>query len=256
MKITKDTSIYMSFSLNPGNLGARVYNFFFEKLAIDAIYVPRKSFCPKVVTETIRNLELSGASISMPIKQSILPYLDELSLEASDIKSVNTIINSSGRLIGHNTDAWGFYKIIENLSFKTVCIYGAGGVVPSLLWALIKKGISYEDICIVSRRMEQALDLKKDFAIKTPAFLNFDLLINATPSGNSIDDDIVKLCSKAKMLIDLNPAGIPNQLAQKASEMCIPALSGREMFIYQFQKQFKIYRGIYLDLSEIRSVLE
>lgn len=256
MKINNDTAIYMSFALKPGNQGARVYNAFFEMLSLNAIYIPRKALSPKEVVEIIRNLELKGASLSMPLKQSIIPFLDTMTPEAVEINSVNTIVNHSGKLVGHNSDAWGFFKVIENLSFKTVCIHGAGGVVPSILWALKKKGIDHKNICIVTRRPEKALSFVMENKISATTFPEFDLLINATPSGHDRNDKIVELCSKTKALIDLNPSGIPVALAEVASAMKIKTESGQKMFMNQFQKQFEIYHGVVIEMKDIEKVLK
>lgn len=255
MKISKDSDVYMSFAQTPGNLGAKLYNFFFDVYGINAVYIPRKALEPEVVTDVIKKLELKGASVSMPLKQSIIPLLDDLSAEAKEIGSVNTVINNKGFLTGHNTDAWGFYKTIENLTFKTATIYGAGGVVPSILWALKKKGISFEKISIEARDKTKAVNLANKYDLNSDSSES-EVLINATPSGEGHDDQVVKLLATHHSLIDLNTHETPRALREIAASRGIKLLSGKTMYKHQFKKQFEIFHGISIDLEAIESVLE
>ena len=84
------------------------------------------------------------ANVTVPFKKSVISFLDELSTEAKDTQSVNTIYFQNGKLIGHITDIEGFGLAIKaskfDVSGKKIFILGAGGVVPSIIFALRKMG--------------------------------------------------------------------------------------------------------------------
>lgn len=256
MKINKDTELYLSFSKAPGNLGAKTYNHFFNELGINAVYLPRVASSPKQVIEAIKTLRVKGASISTPLKQGIIPYLDEIDSTALVIGSVNTVVNRDGKLIGHNSDAIGFYELIKPINFKTVCILGSGGVVPSLIWALKQKGISSSDIHLSARNEEASQTLTELHDLRKEPYTHFDLLINATPTGDLPTDKVITLISMTRYLIDLNVVGIPVLLQEFAQKFKINSLPGSELFIRQFQKQFEIYFGKKLELEAINSILK
>ena len=90
----------------------------------------------------IKNEEISGANITVPFKKAVIPFLDELSVEAESTQSVNTIYLNKNKIIGHNTDINGFELAIKDCGFdvtgKKILILGAGGVVSSIIYALNK----------------------------------------------------------------------------------------------------------------------
>jgi shikimate dehydrogenase len=91
------------------SLSPKMHNYAFEKLGLDYVYVPFhvKSKDLKSAVEDICKFNIVGVNITIPHKEAILPYMDELSCEAKKIGAVNTVIHKSGRLIGDNTDARG-----------------------------------------------------------------------------------------------------------------------------------------------------
>ena len=112
--------------------------------------------------EDIKQQKITGCNVTVPFKKIIIPFLDKLSLEAQKTQSVNTIVFDDGDLVGHNTDIAGFIKSIKNLNFdikgKKIFILGAGGVVPSIIFALNKMNVS--KIIISNRTKKKDEDLK------------------------------------------------------------------------------------------------
>ena len=96
--------------------------------------------------QDIKEQKIAGCNVTVPFKKAVIPYLDKLSPEAEQTQSVNTITFDNGNLVGHNTDIVGFDKAIKNLNFnmkgKKILILGAGGVVPSIIFALKKMNVS------------------------------------------------------------------------------------------------------------------
>ena len=134
MIINNKTALYLSCSSAPGNFGASLYNHFFNKYNINAIYLPRYSSSPKEIINSLKSLNCLGCSISMPLKSSIITFLDDLSDEAKESNSVNTITNSNGIFKGHNTDIFGAIMALRDFKFNgNVLVYGSGSVVSSII---------------------------------------------------------------------------------------------------------------------------
>ena len=119
----------------------------------------------KLQFQDIKKKKIAGINVTVPFKKSVIPYLDKLSPEAEQTQSVNTIILTNDILVGHNTDISGFTKAIKDLNFnikgKKILILGAGGVVPSIIFALKKMNVS--EIIITNRTKQKADDLKSQF---------------------------------------------------------------------------------------------
>ena len=243
----------MSASARPGNFGATVFNELFKRHGINAIYLPRFASDAKALVAALRAFDVCGCAISSPLKSEIIPYLDELDQIARDTDSVNTVVKRDGKLVGFNTDLYGVQLALTEHRFKSALIYGSGSVVNSIIGAL--KALGFSDISIRARRMESAKKIAVKHRIKTEPD-SFELLINATPAsmdkGNS---GLFSLIAKSKAVFDLvvSPQDTPLILEAKSSNL--PSISGIEMSKWQLQKQFELYTGILVDISEIDSII-
>ncbi len=145
--------------------------------------------------------EICGLNVTIPHKQNVIPFLDELTPAARVIGAVNTIYLRDDKLMGDNTDAPGFLsdlkKFIANSNLeagKSALVLGAGGSARAVVYTLINEGWK---ITIAARRIEQAQDLAKQFKsagtmeFDFPAFRpsNFPLIINTTPLGMAPNAD-------------------------------------------------------------------
>ena len=152
---------------NPINhsLSPKLQNYWIKSNHISAIYEKKKlndneleNFILK-----IRHKEINGINVTVPFKKKVIPYLDQLSFEAKNTQSVNTIYLDNNKLVGHNTDIEGFELSLKNLKFdllnKEILILGAGGVVPSIIFALKKMKVS--KITLSNRSKYKAENLKK-----------------------------------------------------------------------------------------------
>ena len=124
------------------SLSPKLHNFWFKKNRIEAIYEKKfleEKEIPKLI-DSIRNSEISGANVTVPFKNSVIPFLDDLSSEAKKTNSVNTICIEQDKVIGHNTDITGFELALRYINYdvkrKKALIIGAGGVSPSIIFAL------------------------------------------------------------------------------------------------------------------------
>ena len=130
------------------SLSPTLHNYWIKNNGIEAIYEKRKldeSELEELITQ-IKKEKIHGANVTVPFKKTIIPFLDELSLEAEQTQSVNTLCFEEGKIVGHNTDIVGFETSIEKSKYnafnKEVLILGAGGVVPSIIFALNKMKVS------------------------------------------------------------------------------------------------------------------
>lgn len=128
--------------------------------------------------ELIHNNKFSGLNVTIPYKQSVIPFLDRLSKEAEIIGAVNTIDFIDGKLIGHNTDHIGFRKSIIPLlnNRKRAIILGNGGAARAIKYALRELNIEYKTVN--RRTSSDYLDVTRE-TIK-----NYSIIINATPVGS------------------------------------------------------------------------
>ncbi|MES9901336.1 MAG: hypothetical protein ABW168_01480 [Sedimenticola sp.] len=256
MKISNKTQLYLSCSSKPGNFGATLYNSLFGYYDIDAVYLPRYCIDAKELINSVRLLDCLGCSVSMPLKNQVIPYLDELSGYAQRAQSVNTIVNKAGRLIGHNTDIYGAINTLGKAKIENVIIYGAGSVVDSLLIALDELGI--QELFIISRNLEKTRAKCEGQGAKVIESLkdvpsDYDLLINATPAP--FGGDLMTLLARARKVFDLVVSPTDTQIITAAKKTGKDFFTGTEMAKYQFQRQFFCYTGLEPKLEEIAAIL-
>lgn len=127
--------------------------------------------------------DLKGLNVTIPYKESIIPYLTELDETANEIGAVNTIKFIDGKLIGYNTDAWGFAKSLLGMAskdMKKALIIGNGGAAKAVKYVLNRIGIEYT---VVSRTKSEGVlsyeELNDDF------ISSIQLLVQTTPLGTS-----------------------------------------------------------------------
>ena len=124
------------------SLSPKLHNHWLKINKIDAIYdkIKLEENEIKNFIQDIKQQKIIGCNVTVPFKKSVIPFLDKLSLAAEQTQSVNTIVFDDGDLVGHNTDIAGFDAAVKKLNFnikgKKILILGAGGVVPSIVFAL------------------------------------------------------------------------------------------------------------------------
>lgn len=237
------------------SLSPKLHNFWLKKNNINAVYEKKNIHGDELndLILEIRKKKINGINVTVPFKNKIIPHLDELSIEAKDTQSVNTIYLKEDKIIGHNTDIAGFELGIKNLNFdikkKTILILGAGGVVPSIIFALNKMKIS--EIIISNRTKTNAENLKNMFKnikiVDWGVIPNFDMIINATSVGlmkdDKIDIDFSKV-KKGKFFYDIIYNPKETNFLKRGKEMNNQIENGKMMFIYQAFAAFKIWHGI------------
>ena len=181
------------------SLSPKLHNYWLEQNNIDAAYDKKKldeNELKNIISE-VKGEKINGINVTVPFKKAVIPFLDELSPEAKDTQSVNTIYFQNGITIGHNTDIAGFELAIKyakyDISNKKIFILGAGGVAPSIIYSL--KRMKASKIILSNRTKEKAENLKKlfkDLEIVDwgKEIIDFDMIINATSIGLNNEDEI------------------------------------------------------------------
>lgn len=192
-----------------------------------------------------KNPDLVGLNVTIPYKEVVIPFLDELSENAAQIGAVNVIkITKNGKLIGYNSDYYGFKKTLEPLlqsHHKKALILGTGGASKAVAFALQELGISYT---FVSRKTaENAVDYSQ---INASTFDEYHIVINCTPLGTSPNTDVFPAIpydyfTEKHIAFDLiyNPA--ETQFLKKAKANGAAIKNGLDMLIFQAEKAWEIW---------------
>ena len=238
------------------SLSPKLHNYWLAQNKIDAFY-DKKLITKNDLENTcneIRKNNINGLNVTVPFKKEIIPFLDKLSQEAEETQSVNTVYVKNDKIIGHNTDIEGFETNIKKIKFnvygKKIFIIGAGGVVPSLIFALKKMKAS--NIIISNRTKQNAENLKnlfKDLTIVDWGIVpDFDMVINATSIGLKKDDLIdidFSKTDKNKFFYDViyNPKS--TRFLSNAKKLGHEIENGKMMFIYQAHQAFAVWNRIF-----------
>ena len=234
------------------SLSPKLHNYWIRKNNIAAFYDKKKLDISELknLIKEVREKKIDGINVTVPFKNSVIPFLDKLSSEAEKTQSVNTIYLKDENVIGHNTDIEGFELAIKHINYdiadKQVLLLGAGGVSPSIILAL--NNMKAKKILISNRTQSKAENLKKTFnelkVVEWGTIPDFDMIINATSLGLKIDENIeidYSKISSDKFFYDViyNPS--ETNFLKFARKNGNKIENGKKMFLYQAQASFKIW---------------
>lgn len=222
------------------SIGHLHHNGVFAKRGIDAVYVKMCVESNELSTffPLARELGFSGLSVTMPLKEAILPFVDTLEKDAQMCGSANTLLFKENVLIGTNTDGKGALDAIEKKMFvhgKKVTILGAGGAARAIAFEAQKRGA---DVLILNRTVDKAKELahllKCRFGPLTHIAQDQDIVINCSPEIGTIDLSVLNP-SVLAMDIVYSPKETP--FLEKAIQMGCQIVYGEEMFFNQAERQ-------------------
>ncbi|MBO4235393.1 MAG: shikimate dehydrogenase [Firmicutes bacterium] len=296
MKITATTKLLGLFA-DPAehSKSPKIFNAIFDKYGMDYAYLAFR--VPKgeigTAAAAIRVIGMKGANISMPHKEAIIPYLDEISDEARFCGAVNTVVNDNGMLKGYNTDIYGAVKAVESLDVKIdgskVAILGLGGAGKAVLTGVL--GRNPREIRVFVRGIDALKEGKANEAFRAPeakAFVekakeetaasiylfdlkktddlrdglsDIDILINATGvgmgkyEGESLIPDSSFLNNKPAVL-DVIYAPEKTRLLEQAEEAGCRFSNGLSMLAYQGEIAFKLMLGREITINDVREAID
>jgi len=261
------------------SLSPLIHNYWIKKNNINAIYDKKKlsNNDLKDLIVKIRERNISGVNVTVPFKKDVIPYLDQLTLDAETTQSVNTIqLTGDGKIVGHNTDIGGFKNAIKDTKYdpsgKRVLILGSGGVAPSIIFALYKMKVS--SITLTNRTKIKAEYLQNFYNSDTiekngwnkikvvdwGEVPEFDMIINATSVGlnnnDNLDQDFSKI-GKNKFFYDVIYNPKETNFLKKGKDLGNKTENGKKMFIFQAAEAFKIWHNIQPEINEeVRKLLD
>ena len=210
----------------------------------------------------IRRYQMFGINLSMPYKEQVIPYLDQLSEEARLIGAVNTVVNREGTLIGYNTDGKGFFKSLPSfkISKKRLVLLGAGGAAKAILAQAILDGVSQISVFVRSASMGKTKPYLEKlqhetgfrvglFALEDAQELQenitqADLLVNATSVGmDGASQPIpISIVLPEKLLVaDVIYQPFETPFLKWARSQGNQAINGLGMLLYQAAEAFQLW---------------
>jgi len=259
-----------------------IQNYAFELMNLDYVYLPFdvRTENLKSAVNGVLSLGLKGLNVTLPHKEKIIKFLDELSEEASIIGAVNTIVNDHGKLMGYNTDAYGIIETLlpfkDKISGTNMTVIGAGGSARAVIYTLLRH-FKPEEVNIINRTQQRADTLANDFSLKmrydsfhtfelfppdnVKILSNSSLIINATTMGMfpDVEDaitDIEESFNEDQIVFDLVYNPTKTKFLKTAEAQGAKVVGGLKMLISQAAKSFELWTGVEMPTDEINSKLE
>lgn len=180
-------------------LSPAMHNAAFKAMGMNALCVPfhvkaDSKGALKAAVEAVRAMNMLGVSVTIPHKERVFKFLDEVDEHAIDIGAVNTIVNREGRLFGYNTDGAGYVLSLRKETLfrpggKKAVIIGSGGAARSILYSIL--GLSPSSVVLVNRTVKRADALAKEFAPRFSAPIETAPLEKAVMEKVLVDADLV-----------------------------------------------------------------
>ncbi len=236
-------------------------NVAFEYLGIDAVYVPFEVKPEKLkhAVDGLSALGVRGVNVTLPHKEKILEYVDQMDEHTVSIGSANTL-KFTNLIEAYNTDWTGFLKALNEAEIKekTALVLGAGGTSRAILYALKK---AEYDIYLWNRTYEKAVELSKKFqahVVKKPedVLKKVSLIVNTTSVGLKMDDPHLfdySQIEQSHTVFDVIYRETP--LLRKAKDKGAKAIDGLSMLLYQGIESFKIWTGFEVPFEVVKDAL-
>ena len=239
------------------SLSPRLHNYWFKENNIKAVYEKKQikeSDIGGIISE-MRNGKIDGINVTVPFKKSVIPFLDKMQIPEKT-QSINTIYREknkatgSNKIVGRNTDILGFKYSLEHIKYnikgKKIFILGAGGVTPSIIYAL--EEMEPSNIMLSNRTKEKAENLKKSFPqlelVDWGDTKNFDMIINTTSLGLKKNDKIpinYDQIGLGKFFYDVIYNPKKTNFLLEAEKRGHQIENGKMMFVYQAQAAFSLF---------------
>jgi shikimate dehydrogenase len=234
-------------------LGRSMHEAGYRALGLAFTYVPFEVADLAGAIAGMRALGIRGFGVSQPYKQDVIPLLDALEPVAGRIGAVNTIVNSAGRLVGHNTDWLGAIRALEEahrLRDARTLLVGAGGAARAIAFGLLERGAQ---LTIANRDIAKAAALAAEIGASSAGLdeasraADYDIVVNATALGQAdvsaappIPDDALR---PGQVVMDIVYKPVHTHLFEAARQRGAIAIHGGRMLLHQAAAQFELYTG-------------
>lgn len=258
-----------------------MHNEAFRLLGMDRVYLcfDTKDKDLGAMVDALRQMNVYGFNLTMPDKEKVLPYLDELSPAAQMIGAVNTVVHTDGRLTGHNTDGIGYMRSLLDMNYNCttgpMTLLGAGGAASSIaiqaaldgvpaLHIVNRRGRSWAHALALAEKINRntschadVIDLANSDAVQK-GIQESTLLTNATSLGMAPNTDASPVsdtsCFHGDLLVTdiiYNPRR--TRLLEEAAACGCRTMNGMYMLLYQGAEAFKLWTGVEMPVEEVRA---
>ncbi|MFC3039127.1 shikimate dehydrogenase [Virgibacillus xinjiangensis] len=258
------------------SLSPWIHQQFLEKAGMNGEYqlfeiLPEESFEDRVME--LKGMGVDGFNVTVPYKQKIFPFLDEVDKNAVKAGAVNTVVRRNGKWIGYNTDGTGFLRSLKtyypsvNPSMQILLI-GGGGATRGIYYAMAAAG--YENIDIANRTTKKAEEIAElsEGAVHTTVLdldnaqeqlKKYDVIIQTTSVGMKpyTDHSIMPLdgLKQGAIVSDIVYQPLKTAFLLQADELGADTHLGHTMLLYQAQHAFEIWTGKNVDVEEMDNKL-
>jgi shikimate dehydrogenase len=234
------------------SLSPAMHNAAFREVGLNAVYVAFPVADLAQAVAGLRGLQIPGVSVTIPLKEDIIPLLDEIDPQAEKIGAVNTVVNREGHLTGYNTDWRGALLALTEkteIAGQRVLILGAGGAAKAIAFAVLDKG---GQVAITDVDMAKALALSRKLWVEVVAPHHLEdypaeILINATPVGMEPQSGGIPLApdllGRYGVVMDIVYKPLKTRLLQEAAARGCQVIDGLRMLIHQGAAQFELWTG-------------
>jgi len=258
------------------SLSPLLHNYVLNQMGLNYVYLPFQIMESQLkhAVNAIRSLNFRGVNVTIPYKEKVIPYLDEVDPEALDCGAVNVIKNEAGKLVGYNTDGQGFVASLreKNVPIKgRVLFLGAGGAARSLAWALAAAGVEHIDLMDINQ--ERAYHLAKALSgtVKAEAYLMNEavfsrlaqfsnIIINCTPVGmypriTQSPVENLEMLQPGTVLCDIIYNPLQTKFLRLGQAVGLKTINGLPMFVHQAALSLEIWLGIKPSVQLMKEVL-
>lgn len=275
------TSLY-GFIAKPArhSLSPLIHNTSFQALGINSVYlafdVEQAHF--ESAVQSMRALPIQGINVSMPYKQQIIEYLDELTPVAKQLEAVNTVVNQDGHLIGDSTDGEGFIHALQdeqvNVAGKQVAVLGAGGAGRAIILATANEGA---EVTVFKRQnstfnaLQQRLTSWSDRIRVLPyedevqmakVLQQADVIVNTTNLGmaddtrSPVSPPVMKGLHPGQMVADAIYAPLETPFLDQAKQQGCHTMNGLGMLVQQAAGSFNRWTGQQMPVNQVKKAIK
>ncbi|MBV5190573.1 shikimate dehydrogenase [Staphylococcus chromogenes] len=229
----------------------------------EALNIPETHF--NHIRDIIDDRQLDGFNVTIPHKERIIPYLDDISKEAREMGAVNTVKITNGKWIGYNTDGLGFVKGLKNyygaLTEAKILVLGAGGASKGITYQL--KQYTKYPIYVANRTMSRFDTWSFDVeampltSVRSKAH-HFDIIINTTPIGMHHSQEALLTFDTLKnnaLICDIIYTPLETLFLENARRNGYDTYNGLDMFVYQGAESFKIWTNLDANIEAMKTTV-
>lgn len=256
-----------------------MHNAAFSELGLDYVYVPFhvRPNDLRVALEGFKATSILGVNVTVPYKQRVIPFLDQISQEATLIGAVNTLIFEQGKITGENTDASGFLQAMRHARFEvprngSAVVIGAGGSARAIVVALARANL--QSIIIANRTAPKAVALATDLSEKTGVKISgmglddaklpdavsmSQLIVNTASASMDISHPLLirpEWLTPQSVVYDIIYTPPETRLLQAAAKRGCHTIGGLEMLLYQGAIAFEKWTQIPPPIGTMRCALQ